>query len=418
MKLRPITAEQRERLGDRTVIASVSTGKDSVALSLWLKENGIEHERVFMDTRWEQAAVMRHLEHLRDKLGPIVSLSGPLGMVDLIRKKGMFPSRARRFCTEELKTFPVQAYLNARMDAGEDIVNAVGIRHDESPERAKMPEWEWMDDFDCEVWRPLIHWSLAEVIAIHKRHGVNPNPLYLMGMERVGCWPCINSNKGEIRKIAELDPARIDEIRELEAEIGIKARARYDLRLAKFTAGGAAALTIREKKLLLDNDGNVKPFSPPHFFQSPLKEEGGKCWPIDRVVAWSRTKFGGRIEERQADLLAFGGINDGCMRWGMCETAPTDPDAPIPNWVETEEDLDDLKAAINYRDEESLASLLIATSEGMSDLARAKGFDDGPEMLRLIAQLDLSVLANMQAFRVWKDEDGTKAGLMTLLQRE
>lgn len=61
----------------------------------------------------------------------------------------------------------------------------------------------------------------------------------------------------------------------------------------------------------------------PYFFQSPLKEEGGKCWPIDRVVEWSRTRFGGRVEDRQMDLLTFGGINDGCMRWGMCETAPS-----------------------------------------------------------------------------------------------
>jgi hypothetical protein len=60
--------------------------------------------------------------------------------------------------------------------------------------------------------------------------------------------------------------------------------------------------------------------------RSPLKEEGGKTWPIDRVVEWSRTKFGGREQDRQVDLLAFGGINDGCMRWGMCETSPPDPD--------------------------------------------------------------------------------------------
>jgi 3'-phosphoadenosine 5'-phosphosulfate sulfotransferase (PAPS reductase)/FAD synthetase len=313
------------RIGERRVIVSLSTGKDSVACSLYLTELGIDHDRIFLDTRWEHTAVERHLDYLRTKLGPITSLSVPLSMIDLIRKKGMFPSRARRFCTEELKTFPARDYLNARMDAGEDVINAVGIRRQESDERARMPEWEWMDGFDCEVWRPLVDWKLDDVIGIHKRHAVRPNPLYLMGMERVGCWPCINSNKGEVRKIADLDPARIDELRQLEAEIGVKARARYDARLAKYELGGLAALGKRDKDLLLDDDGNVKPFSPPYFFRSPLKEEGGKCWPIDRVVAWSRTKFGGRVEDRQADLLAFGGINDGCMRWGLCETAPRDP---------------------------------------------------------------------------------------------
>jgi 3'-phosphoadenosine 5'-phosphosulfate sulfotransferase (PAPS reductase)/FAD synthetase len=315
--------ESIAKIADRRVVVSLSTGKDSVACSLHLTECGIEHDRIFLDTRWEHRAVAEHLEYLRGRLGPITALSGALSMVDLIRKKGMFPSRARRFCTEELKTFPARDYLNARMDAGDDVINAVGIRRDESQARGAMAEWEWMDGFDCEVWRPLVTWTLADVIAIHKRHDVRPNRLYLMGMDRVGCWPCINSNKGEVRKIAELDPARIDEIRALEAEVAVSARARYDKRLAKLEAVGVEGLGKRDRELILDEAGNVKPFSAPHFFQSPLKEEGGKCWPIDRVVEWSRTKFGGRIEDKQADLMNFGGINDGCMRWGMCETSPS-----------------------------------------------------------------------------------------------
>lgn len=319
-----LRALMEEKLADRRVVVSVSSGKDSVALSLHLTEQGIEHDRIFLDTRWEHGAVKEHVAYLEKRLGPIKALSGPLGMVELIRKKGMFPSRQRRFCTEELKTFPARDYLNALVEAGDDVVNAVGIRRAESVAREQMPEWEWMDGFDCEVWRPLVDWTLDDVIAIHRRHDVKPNPLYLMGMERVGCWPCINSNKGEVRKIAEIDPARIDEIRALEVEVGVIAKARHDKRLAKFQAGGVGALNKRERDLLLDEQGNVKPWSPPTFFQSPLKEDGGKCWPIDRVVEWSRTKFGGRVEDTQADLLAFGGINDGCMRWGLCETASPD----------------------------------------------------------------------------------------------
>ena len=305
------------------MVVSLSTGKDSVACSLHMTEQGIEHDRIFLDTAWEHKAVAEHLAYLREKLGPITDLRGPLGMVDLILKKGMFPSRARRFCTEELKTFPARDYLNLRMDAGDDVINAVGIRRAESQAREKTPEWEWMDGFDCEVWRPLVDWTIDDVIAIHKRHDVKPNRLYLMGMDRVGCWPCINSNKGEVRKIAELDPGRIDEIRDLEAKVGVLAKARYDKRLAKFEKVGTDGLGKRDRELLLDEQGNVKPFSAPFFFQSPLKEEGGKCWPIDRVVEWSRTRFGGRVKDQQMDLLNFGGINEGCMRWGMCETSPT-----------------------------------------------------------------------------------------------
>ncbi len=78
-------------------------------------------------------------------------------MIELIRKKGMFPSRARRFCTEELKTFPARDYLNARMEAGDDVVNAVGIRRAESAAREAMPEWEWITDL---IGRRVAHRTL------------------------------------------------------------------------------------------------------------------------------------------------------------------------------------------------------------------------------------------------------------------
>lgn len=278
-------AALKAKIGDRVVVASLSTGKDSVALSLFLTEHDIEHERIFLDTAWEHPAVAEHLEYLRGKLGPIRALSGPLGMVELIRKKGMFPSRARRFCTEELKTFPARDYLNARMDAGDDVVNAVGIRRGESDARKTSSEWEWMQDWDCEVWRPLVDWTVGDVIAIHKRHDIKPNKLYLMGFDRVGCFPCINSNKGEVRKIADMAPEKIDEIRELELEVNVKARARYDARLARYTAGGPTALSKRDAKLLLTESGSVKPFSLP---TSSRVRSRRRAAPHGRLTAWLR----------------------------------------------------------------------------------------------------------------------------------
>lgn len=41
------------KLAGRIVIASISGGKDSAAMALWLIENEIPHERVFCDTGWE-----------------------------------------------------------------------------------------------------------------------------------------------------------------------------------------------------------------------------------------------------------------------------------------------------------------------------------------------------------------------------
>lgn len=98
----------------KIVVASVSGGKDSAALSLWLTEQGIEHRRVFADTGWEHPATLDYVREILPKhIGPIDWVSGALQMQDLIRKKGMFPSRLRRFCTEDLKVRPIMRYIDA-----------------------------------------------------------------------------------------------------------------------------------------------------------------------------------------------------------------------------------------------------------------------------------------------------------------
>lgn len=278
-----------ERLAGRRVVASISGGKDSAAMSLWLTEQGIEHDRVFMDTGWEHEKTYDYLRgDLTRMIGPITEIRGPLQMEDLIRKKGMFPSKRRRFCTEELKIKPMIAHLAALSG---DHINAVGIRKAESAARSRMTEWEWSDGFDCEMWRPLIDWTEQQVIDIHKRHGLPPNPLYLLGALRVGCWPCIYARKGEIKMISEVDPGRIVRIRNLERDVGVTAATRLKAR-------------------------GEEPKNNPSWFQAPMGGTG-ECWPIDKVVDWSNTARGGR----QRELFAAAPSDAGCMRWGLCETS-------------------------------------------------------------------------------------------------
>jgi len=209
-------------------------------------------------------------------------------MVRWILYKGMFPFRMGRWCTDHLKIKALRAHLKEHPYP----VNCVGVRAAESKARAKLPERELSTSLDCMIWRPLIDWSKQDVIDIHHRHGLAPNPLYLNGADRVGCWPCIFSRKSEIRYIAETDSARIDLIRDLEADVIELARARYALKGETFESKG---------------------FKPPTFFM------GNPTWnmpTIDRVVEWSKTSRGGK----QSTLFRDDEIEPGCLSWGLCDT--------------------------------------------------------------------------------------------------
>jgi len=286
----------------RPCVVSVSGGKDSTATCLLLREAGIPFQAIHMDTGWEHEATESYVrEYLPGIIGPIRILKSKKGgMEDLIKHKGMFPSRMRRFCTQELKVFPFHAYFKEIQLKGEDPISVVGIRAGESKAREKLSEWEHITrGADYEMWRPIIRFSEPDVIALHQRHGIKPNPLYLKGATRVGCWPCIFARKKEIRLISEIDPARIDRIERLEADVTKLANDRH----------AKAGKPMR---------------SPPRYFQAklPMIDNDGEktypCWPIRKVVEWSTTARGGR----QFQLFGEDYASDGCMRWGMCETEP------------------------------------------------------------------------------------------------
>ena len=294
--------ELLDKIAGRRIVASVSGGKDSAAARLYLREIGIPDSQVInvaMDTGWEWSGWRAYVDGpLAAVIGPITIIGNPEGLAAVAVRKGMFPSRLKRWCTDLLKMGPFAAFLSLLQDDGIDPIVMTGIRYDESAARAKFVEWEWNDGFDAEQWRPILAWTVQDVIDIHQRHGLAPNPLYLKGAKRVGCWPCIYAGKNEIKLVADIDPGRIDEIRALEASVTV-----------------AAEAIVRKRGEELKQ--------PRTFFHSRAPAGGAT---IDEVVAWSRTLRGGRTEDKRIDLLQSAGMNDGCMRWGLCETIADDDD--------------------------------------------------------------------------------------------
>lgn len=327
-----LVEETIERGGD--LVVSLSGGKDSTATYLHLLESGTLDRvvakgglvrRVFADTGWELPATYDYLTDLEARFGPIDRVATwvpgpneeppagfhtlapiwvtPRGGVDglmhadryafariiearlghysplvrLMMEWRKVPTGVRRWCTDDTKKRPIVAYLKQCSDP----LNAIGVRAEESPKRALQPAIEWSDDYDAVVWRPIHSWLKADVINIHARHGLAPNPLYLQGdgAGRVGCGPCVYSGDDDLRWLAAHHPGRISILRDIE-------------------------------QILADmNDDRLAKVCWFHV------SKNGKAHPIDVDYA---VKLASDDLNGDAPLLFAATRSPGCEDWGLC----------------------------------------------------------------------------------------------------
>lgn len=204
-------------------VVQFSGGKDSAALVLWAREHLAGDVRyVFCDTGWEHPITLAYVGYINGLLldAALVTLKSTRyegGMVPMLIGRKMIPRARARFCTEELKIFPTVEYVKALND---EVTIYQGIRGDESEERQAAGRRLWSDYYDAWVERPLFDWTVEQVFASLKAHGVEPNPLYLMGAKRVGCFPCVNVSLGELNRFRKSIPAVWDQVAEMEAASG------------------------------------------------------------------------------------------------------------------------------------------------------------------------------------------------------
>lgn len=310
------------------IVVSVSGGKDSTATAILALESGHECRFLFADTGHEHPLTYKYLNYLetrlrihihrvsadfskqiyrkrenirtkwvdegvvsRDKAEGIASLLVPTGVpfLDLCLWKGRFPSPSRRFCTEELKHRPLQmALLNIRRSTQCYIESWQGVRANESRARSRLPQRE-PGEF-AEIYRPILYWSAEEVFRFLRRCKVHPNPLYKQGMSRVGCMPCIQSTKRELREIAKRFPEEVARVAKWERQVS---------RVSKRSASTFFAADVDPMKATKD-----------------INQISHKTHGINNIMDWAKTTHGGR----QYDLITTSEEPTMCRSaYGLCE---------------------------------------------------------------------------------------------------
>lgn len=307
-------------------VASVSTGKDSQATAVLMLER-VPRERcrfVMVDTGNEDDAVWEHKAYLESALGIVIdvlradfseqiaakrafiandrrhgrkdgrrirwsnkakrralSVLHPTGnpFLDLCLWKGRFPSRKAQFCTEQLKTIPLVEYQMALIDQGYGVVSWQGVRRDESTNRRNAKK---MERVGPRLWqfRPIVDWTAQETVDYSTARGLRVNRLYSEGFDRVGCQPCINCGKKDIRNIALRRPAEITRIETWERLV------------AQASKSGLAS-----------------------FFPDPTRDAHHDKRGIVKMIRWAKTTRGGR----QFDLLEQTDSAACSSSFGLCD---------------------------------------------------------------------------------------------------
>jgi len=188
-------------------LVSLSGGKDSTACLLWALEN-IEKDKVipyYLDTKWEHHSVYEYLDYLEKKLDIEIVRIESEGMEALSLRKKMMPNPQYRFCSENLKQKPSARWIYENFyKKGIDFINILGIRRDESKNRANEEMIKIVEvvvdgeRFQVKTLQPIVYWNTKRVFDYIKSHNIEINPLYKKGFSRIGCYPCIHARKHEL----------------------------------------------------------------------------------------------------------------------------------------------------------------------------------------------------------------------------
>lgn len=242
------------------IVINSSGGKDSQAMMDYVYEQLDELYRDEMiDMRDNVIVVHADLGRVEWKGTPelaerqaahygfqFVKVSRPQGdLLEEIEKRGMFPSSTARYCTAHHKRGQIHKVFTkladeARLAAHDKkyqtrILNCMGMRAEESPARAKKPEFAFDPQASngrrhVDNWLPIHTWTVEQVWDRIRESGVEHHWAYDAGMPRLSCCFCVLASKSALIRAAQLNPSLAEEYAALEERIDHTFQAKLSMR--------------------------------------------------------------------------------------------------------------------------------------------------------------------------------------------
>ena len=192
-------------------ILSLSGGKDSAALAIYMRDRVPDMEYIFHDSGAELPETLEYLQLLQTVLGKIVTTTSVADTFDhwLTVYGWMLPSNHRRWCTRMLKLRPFERYV------GDDpVINYVAIRADE-------PRIGYISTKpNIQAVYPFREDGLvkSDVIRILEESGVGLPPYTNWGRTRSGCYFCFYQQKIEWVRLRQTHPELFERAKWYEDE--------------------------------------------------------------------------------------------------------------------------------------------------------------------------------------------------------
>jgi 3'-phosphoadenosine 5'-phosphosulfate sulfotransferase (PAPS reductase)/FAD synthetase len=192
-------------------VLSLSGGKDSAALAIYMRDRVSNMEYIFHDTEKELPETYEYLGRLESVLGKPIVRTSPTDSFDhwLSVYGGMLPSNHRRWCTRMLKLRPFENYV------GDDkVMNYVGLRADEprtgyiSTKPNITAVYPFRDD-------GLV---LTDIHRILEESGLGLPTYTRWGRSRSGCYFCFYQQKIEWVRLKETHPDLFERAKQYELQ--------------------------------------------------------------------------------------------------------------------------------------------------------------------------------------------------------